>query len=285
MRRHTTLAALFGGGAVVLGALGLRGWRAADLCFDATAWRQLLQSRDRKPRRFHPDMVADLPEPARRYFLFSIRPGTELRTAVELEIRGEIGLGTSAKPRYLPMKATQILAAPEGFVWQVQVGSGLIQISGSDGYHGGEGWTRFWLFGGIPIVRAGGSRDFARSAAARGISEALFWSPAALLPRDGIAWSGIGESRARVSVSHSGETYNVDLTVDREGRPISIALLRWSRENPERIWRYQPFGGDVQDVSQFGGFTIASRVEGGNHFGTPDYFPFYRAGISAARFH
>ncbi len=66
--------------------------------------------------------------------------------------------------------------------------------------------------------------------------------------------------------------------------PFRFVLQRWSRENPERVWRYQPFGGTIEEIGTFGGYTVATRVDGGNHFGTPDYFPFFRARVERIEF-
>jgi len=43
-------------------------------------------------------MVENLPEPARRLFLFTIKPETVLHTVAEIRMDGEIGRGTKDKP-------------------------------------------------------------------------------------------------------------------------------------------------------------------------------------------
>jgi len=131
-------------------------------------------------------MVNDLPDPARRYFLFTIEPGTPLYTVAEIKMNGEIGLGSKEKPNYMPMEAEQILAPPYGLVWKPNVGSGFMKMSGSDGYLNDKAWTRFWLLQTIPIVRAGGTPDYIKSSFGRVVAEAVFWAPAALLPQNGV---------------------------------------------------------------------------------------------------
>ncbi len=86
----------------------------------------------RSPDRFAPELVADLPEPARRYFAFAILPGM-----AEIEMGGRFGLGDRADPRYQPMQARQILAAPEGLIWILRNRGGM-RLSGSDSGR----WTR-----------------------------------------------------------------------------------------------------------------------------------------------
>jgi hypothetical protein len=148
-------------------ALGLLALRMTDLRQDQVAWAQLARGTSGPDQMFDPALVSGLPDPARRYFLFAIAPGTRLSRAAELEITGELSLGTRQQPDYMPMQARQILAGPGGFVWRIRAGWRAMWVSGSDGYAEGRGWTRFWLYGLVPVARAGGDEDYARSAAGR----------------------------------------------------------------------------------------------------------------------
>ena len=225
-------------------------------------------------------MIAGLPEPARRYFNYSISPGSPIVSAVELDMAGELGLGSLDDPKYSPMSAQQVLAPPHGLVWRIQVGG----LSGSDGATATSSWTRFWLLGLIPIVRAGNNEDHRRSAFGRVVAEAAFWAPATLLPGDNVRWEAIDENSARAIVSTHGLEQNVDVTVGQDGQPTQVVISRWSNENPGREYRLQSFGGCLNDFRQFGGYTLATAVEGGNHFGTEKYFPFFKARIKEIRF-
>jgi hypothetical protein len=233
--------------------------------------------------RFDPASIAHLPDPARRFFLFAIARGARLPPAVELEMAGELSLGSKQTPNYMPMRARQILAGPQGFVWMLTTGSGLMRITGSDGYADGEAWTRFWLLNLIPVARASGRTDFARSAAGRAVAESVFWAPAALLPRAGVFWEAVNKDTARAHIRERATVHTVDVTVAADGRPLSVLLQRWSRENPEREWRLQPFGGTIEEIMEVDGYRLAARVEGGNWFGTEQYFAFYRARVTSLR--
>ncbi|MCR5875534.1 hypothetical protein LRS10_15900 [Phenylobacterium sp. J426] len=236
------------------------------------------------PRTFDPAMVADLPEPARRYFLYAITPGAPLRLVADIEMTGQLSLGSKAKPNYLSMTGRQVLRL-DGFVWRVRAGGRGMWFSGSDGYADGEGWTRFWLYDAIPIVREGGGDDIARSAAGRAVAESLFWAPAALLPSEQVRWEAVDGDTARAIVTVAGHEHRVELTVDPDGRPRSVSLMRWSRENPEKTWRLQPFGGTIEAILEVDGYRVAEAVDGGNWFGTPDYFPFYKARVTRISLH
>ncbi|MEJ7929803.1 DUF6544 family protein [Ramlibacter sp. AN1015] len=252
--------------------------RQADL-----AWDQLLGAAAAPSERFHPSMVAGLPEPAQRFFAYAIQPGTQLSAAVEITMEGELSLGTKEDPKYQPMRARQLLVSPHGLVWRVQAGSGWLRMSGSDGMVQGRSWTRFWLFGLVPIVRAGDSPDHSRASFGRVVAEAAIWSPASVLPQANVQWRELDADTARATVTHRGMVQEVDIRVNAQGQPLWVRIPRWTDANPQKEFRVQPFGGELSDFRQVGGYRLPFRVDGGNFFGTDDYFPFYRARVRDIR--
>lgn len=256
--------------------LALRLW---DFYQDRREWRRLLATQPISPLNYDASMVADLPEPVRRFFNYVIMPGTRLKTVADIKMAGEFGLGNYAKPNYRTMVARQVLAAPIGFVWQVNM-PGVVSVSGSDS----ESWTRFRIFGLIPVARIGGSADHAKSAFGRYVAEAVFWSPAALLPGPGIRWEAVSKETARVTVTHKSLSQSVDITLDAKGCPGIIRFMRWSDANPEKKHRLQPFGGRLSDFRAIDGFRVPFYVEGGNMFGTEDEFIFFKATVNSINF-
>lgn len=268
------LVALLAG--LVLALLILR-WR--DGLADQAEWVRLLGLQPTKPAVFSPTMVEYLPEPARRFFNFAIRTGTPLRTVAEIDMTGQFSLGSSQQPKYRPMRAWQILAAPTGFLWRVQL-PGAVPISGSDS----ASWTRFRLFGLLPVARMGGDTNHTRAAYGRYIAEALFWTPAALLPSEKVSWEAVSEDSARVIVCYRGLTQAVDIIVDEQGQPIDVQFMRWSNANAEKTHRLQPFGGRLRDFREVQGFRVPFSVEAGNMYGTPEQHIFFKAQVTAIRY-
>lgn len=264
---------------LLIGAALLAGWRALDRKADRRSWNTLVELAGPARDRFDPASIASLPEPARRYFRYTIRPGALLHTAVEIEMNGEMGLGTKDEPNYRAMSAQQVLAPPYGLVWKLEAGP----VSGSDGTLPDRSWTRFWLFGVLPIVRVGGSDDHRRSAFGRVVAEGAFWAPASLLPGETVRWEPLDSNRARAIVTFAGFEQAVDISVADDGRPTRVLIQRWSNENAEKVFREQAFGGDLSDFRDFGDYRLPTRVEGGNHIGTDDYFPFFKARVSSIR--
>lgn len=251
---------------------------------DHRADRQLMQDlalrQPSQPPIFNTTMVADLPEPARRYFLYTIEAGTPLYPVAEITMRGRFGLGDKDNPNYFDFSATQVLAMPAGFVWKMHAKRGSMRLSGSDS----QRWTRFWLAALIPIARLGGNPDHTRSAFGRYVAEAIFWTPAAVLPGPGVRWELLDTDCARVTVCYQGLTQSVEVTVAPDGQPTRVCFERWSNANPHKMHRLQPFGGYLSAFRQFAGYRLPTRVEAGNHFGTDEYFPFFVADVTAVEF-
>lgn len=264
--------------------VGLRAWRWSDRRQAAQSWANLERLGQGAASTFDPSSVGNLPEPARRYFLYTMEAGAVISTVTEISMSGEIGLGTKSRPNYLPMRARQVLAPPHGLVWNVNAGRGLMRFSGSDGFASGASWVRFWLLNAIPIVRAGGSRDHARAAFGRVVAEAVFWAPAALLPGDNVSWAAVSADVARATVRYKEFLQTVDVTVAEDGQPTMVVIPRWSDANPEKTYQLQPFGGFLSEFQNFDGYTLPTRVEGGNFIGTEAYFPFYKARVDCLRF-
>jgi hypothetical protein len=162
--------------------------------------------------------------------------------------------------------------------------SGPVRISGTDALYRTHGWTRFWMFWSIPLVQAAATGGLDRAAAARPALEAM-WAPASLLPQNGAAWTQLGEDTAQVTFDTSNARITMQMTLDGQGRILDIVTQRWSDANPDKQYRYQPFGGTMEEEATFGGFTIPSLVHVGNHYGTDAYFAFFNARLTSARYY
>ena len=259
----------------LLAVLSIR--RLLDYRADRLLATHLRQQQSASPSRFSLSMLQGLPEPARRYFTFAIKPGTPLYTVADITMTGQFGMGDANNPNYLPMRARQTLAFPAGFVWQMQAGRKWLRISGSDSQH----WTRFWLQGLLPVARLGGDANHSRAAFGRYVAEAVFWTPAALLPGPGVQWTAVSEHCARVTVTYQDMVQQVDIKVAENGQPTQVSFMRWSNANPERRYQLQPFGGYLSAFRDFNGYCLPSHVEAGNQFGNEQYFAFFVADITS----
>lgn len=266
-------------GLFVISVFFLALWRQRDHRADHAEITRLVATQPQTPSRFSASMVAALPEPARRFLTFAITDGTPLYTVAEITMSGKFSLGSKDAPNYIDMHATQVLAAPHGFIWKMSGGSGLTSLSGSDS----GSWTRFWLAGLLPVARLGNDSDHSRAAFGRCVAESVFWTPAVLLSDD-VKWDRVDDDTVCFSITHHGISQSVEITIDDQGQPLSVAFQRWSNANPDQMYRFQPFGGILSEFREFQGFRVPTHVEAGNFFGTDDYFPFYIADVTAITF-
>lgn len=246
----------------------------------ARLWEQLRQPPGE--RRFDPQSVAALPEPAQRYLRHAIAPGTPLAGSVVLEMEGRIGLRPGADK--LPFRAEQILATPRGMVWKAAVGDGLLRFTGDDRYAEGAGGMRWYLWHIVPAMSADGP-DVTRSAAGRVALEAAALLPTALLPEAGAQWQAVDERSARVQITVGGEQSSILVVVRDSGEPERIEMLRWDSEGMDGRPGYVLWVADGMDAWQsVGGYTLPKRIRVTRRAGTPTADPFFEAAITAAVF-
>jgi hypothetical protein len=238
--------------------------------------RDTLERRDESPAgRFDPMMVVDLPEPAKRYLLHAIHPGTPLGRSVRLEMSGQMRLGEDQ--RWLPFRAGQVLAPPDGFVWEASVGTGPWRFAGADAYANGLGRMAFRLWDLVPIVRAGGP-DVSRSARGRLAIESI-WQPASLLPHAGVVWAPIDDRTAQATVKIDGEPVPLTLSIAPDGGLQAVAMERWGNATVDGEYASIPFGADVLAESTYEGYTVPSALDVSWWYGTDRAFNFLRAGL------
>ncbi|MFN8632657.1 MAG: DUF6544 family protein [Chloroflexota bacterium] len=241
---------------------------------------ELAAASDAPVESFSPDAIAGLPDLAQRYFLHAIQPGTPLARPVRLEMSGEMRLGAHAP--WLPFEARELLAPPDGFVWEARVGNWGLSFAGADSYLHGEGRTRFRLWSLLPLVDASGP-DVSRSARGRLAGE-MIWNPASLLPQWGVTWSTIDASTVCATIVVDGEAIPLGLRVREDGRLLSVRLARWGNLTADGRYRPIPFGADVLDEQTFGGYTVPSRLAVRWWCGTDRELHFFSAEIGQAAF-
>lgn len=211
------------------------------------AWRRLAAPTN-DPTPFTPDLLDDLPEPARRWLTHSIAPGTPLRRAAVLRQRGEIKVG-----RWQRFEADWVLAPPEGFIWAATTHLGPLFIRGFDRYTFGSGQMAWRVFGLIPFLSTSGP-DVDHSAMGRLLGELCFVPAAALSPL--VRWEHLDARRCVASVEAGGWTHRVTLTVAASGRLERVDLPRWGNPDGQKF-REHTFTAlmDGQEGT-FAGFTI-----------------------------
>jgi hypothetical protein len=247
-----------------------------------TLWRTLARAGEAADLvRFDPGLVDDLPEPARRYLLHAIEPGTVIAECAHLTMPGSIRVSPKGDP--LPMSSEEIFVPGRGYVWKARVGGGLMSIRGHDRLLDGEAEMRWWLWGLLPVVRAGGP-DVSRSAAGRLLAGSIFM-PSQLLPSRGAHWEAVDDSTANVRLEAQGEEAVLTLRVGSDGALERMSFPRWNADPKIGPIGYVSFGSDrLGEECTFGGYTIPTHFRGGWRLGEEDEFAFFFGHITQAEY-
>jgi hypothetical protein len=199
--------------------VGARRWHAESAHVVAT-----LRSHERAGAvPFHDGDLAGLPAPVVRYFRHVLRAGQPMITGATITWGGEFNMGRPGKDNWRPFTAVQefVPGAP-GFVWNARIAMlPGVPVLVRDSFVEGRGGMRGAVWGLIPVVTAEGTPTLASGALQRYLGEAA-WFPTALLPRSGVTWMAIDDSRARATVSASGTTVSLEFRFDEHGQNISV---------------------------------------------------------------
>jgi hypothetical protein len=209
---------------------------------------------------FTPELLDGLPEPARRWLIHAIAPGTPLRRSAVLRQHGTIKVG-----RWQRYEADWVLAPPDEFIWAATSHLGPLFIRGFDRLTGRKGETRWSLLGRIPII-SGTGPDIDRSAAGRLAAELCFVPAAAL--SDTVSWEPLDDRRAVMCVDIGGRTHRVTLTVAASGMLERVDLPRWGKPDGKEFRDHTFTAVMGGEESTFDGFTIPTSCRAG--WGTQD---------------
>ena len=96
----------------------------------------------------------------------------------------------------------------------------------------------------------------------------MVWLPSATTPQAGASWRPVDDDRAVVTLDAAGESVEVEVRVDHDGRLVAVSLDRWngSTDPPG----YQPFGGELgEELTTSAGVRVSRSGAVGWGFGTP----------------
>lgn len=213
------------------------------------------------PGGFTPAEVAGLDEPVRRYLTTAIAPGTPLARSARLRIDGTIRFAN----RWIPYRATELLAPLHGYQWPATVAWGLLR--GSDTCVDGDATMVWKLLGVIPVIRTHGP-DVARSAAGRAAAESV-WVPTALLPRYDVRWHADSDEHLVAELPIGGRRVTVHVAIDGDAHVRSVHLDRWTDPGGTGDFGWHPFGFDATGIQSFAcGLTVPAQGVGGWCHGT-----------------
>lgn len=217
----------------------------------------LWESASISDRVFSPELLTNLPDPARRYLEHAIVPGTQLASAVRLWY-GNIKLGQ----KWHPFKGEEVICGHRGMIWRAKTWMQGLPIWGADRVVDGVSDVQWKILGLFPVMKASGD-DVTRSGVGRVQGESV-WLPSVLCSSD-ISWMELGASAVQANFTALGEPAKLTLTVNDQGMLERVKFDRWG--NPEGgEFQYVDFGGIIEESSTFDGYTIPTRLRLGWFF-------------------
>jgi hypothetical protein len=209
-------------------------------------------------------------EPVQRYLSHAIAAGAPLKCGALLAMQGRIRVGA-----WLSFDARQEFHG-HAFTWSARAGLGPFRpLRVTDRYADGAGSTEGRI-GPLRFLHAD-DENTARAAAGRAAAESI-WVPETLLPERGVSWRAESDTQIVASFEVPPEQVELHLTIDEQGGPRTVSLMRWGNVGQDHFG-YIPFGGEIHEERRFGLFTLPSRVTVGWWFGTPRHQPFFEAAI------
>ena len=209
---------------------------------------------------FDAELLSDLPALARRYLEQALAPGTPLASAVRLWMHGEIKLDK----KWHPFKGEEVIHWNRGMIWRATTWMNGLPIWGADRVVDGVGEMKWKILGLFPVMQASGA-DLTRSGVGRVQVESM-WLPSVLCSPD-IAWVELNASQVQATFTALDEPAKLTLTVNDRGVLEQVKLDRWG--NPGGgAFHYSDFGGIVEAIGTFDGYTIPTRLRVGWYFGS-----------------
>jgi hypothetical protein len=236
---------------------GARRWRIeSDRALAA------LRAREMSPLASYSEAeLASLPPPVVRFFRRVLREGQPIITHARVTWVGEFNMGRPGRDNWRPFTAVQefVPGAP-GFVWNATI-SMLpgVPVLVRDSFVDGRASMRGAVWGLVPVVNAEGTPTLASGALQRYLGEAA-WLPTALLPRQGVTWTPIDESRARATVTGGATTVSLEFRFDAEGRNVAVYAADRFYDDGRSQPTAHPWEAESLEFGEFHGVTVATEA-------------------------
>ena len=179
------------------------------------------------------EMLAELPEPVRRYLRYTGVVGKPFPGTVQLRQKGQMRLGPGQ--RWVPLDAEEHYPVqPPGFVWAGTARMGPFPVARArDMYAEGGGRLPAKVASLWPVADASGEQ-MDQAGMLRYLSE-MIWFPAAFLAGN-ISFEAADDSSARVTLTGHGRTATTTLFSGTQGRLTDFVAHRYRTPTSSDPW-------------------------------------------------
>ena len=175
-----------------------------------------------KPARFDALELDGLPPVVQRYFLAALPEDAPIVAAVTVNHSGKFNMG-EAVDKWRPFTSRQrVVTRRPGFVWDARMNilPGL-SVRVHDAYIAGEGILHPAILGLFTLMNLRGAGEVAEGELMRFLAEAA-WYPTALLPSQGVQWTGVDETSAKATLTDGKLALTLSFTFDANGLIESV---------------------------------------------------------------
>ena len=170
------------------------------------------------------EMLADLPDPVRRYLRYTGVAGRPFPGTIRLRQEGMMRAGPGQL--WVPLDAEEHYSVqPPGFVWAGTLRAGALPVARArDMYAEGEGRMLVKVASLWPVVNASGAQ-MNQGEMMRYLNE-MIWFPAAFLAGN-ISFQAVDDSTAQVTLTDHGRTATATMFFDTQGRLTDFVAQRY----------------------------------------------------------
>ncbi len=222
--------------------------------------------------------LEELPAPVRRYFQHVLPVDRQLPAVTCLRQLGSLRTSCTSS-RWLEFDAEQVIAArSQGFQWLARIGIGAgLSLDVRDRLLDGEASSELRLCSLIRLGADRGNRQINEAALQRFLAEAV-WSPAALLPEAGVAWTAIDDASALASLACGETRVSMEFRFNAHDEVASVFTpARWMREKGS--YRAVAWKGRFFDYAVCDGIRVPLRAEAGWYIAA-DWCPVWKGRVA-----
>ncbi len=195
------------------------------------------------------DIIAELPEPVKRYFDLVLKENSNKIKSVDLTHGGYFK--TSEKSRWIRIRGQQYFRTDQP--WFRWTGRTAL-FKAVDSFEDGSGQLRVKLLGLIPIVKEEGAH-VDQAELLRWLAES-FWFPTNLLPSDNLTWDKVDCNTARVNYRYKDISISYLVSFNEKGEMTRLEAKRYRQAGEIMTWV-----GKVSDYKNFDGFLVPTHIE------------------------